>query len=762
MENKFDFAIFPIQPNMKIPYSHIIDKEHRGGFYTATKNMDIINNWETKLKKCNWAIATGKASNVIVIDIDVKGTARGFESFKKMLEGKPEMPKTYTVKTPSSGVHFYFKYRPDVKTKINLGMFGGIDIKTDGGYVLIPNSRIGDNIYKVVEDTDIQPMPDWLAKEINPQNDIHIQELPSDKSPTPQLLQKSIQLNSINLSHARKRGQIIYDKYIKQTTEGTRNKVLLSMLCQMRDNIIPFGIAEEYTKAFVIDINATNFTLAEGLKVLSQAYKYPARLPSFKSLTEETSDFQIKLKKLETKVDIDQYSIAEFLSESNLNIKHIEEKGWIFYDEKLGYWDMETGESKVVNIIAQLLRDLKEKHKDNKTLLKKLELNDYNIKGIKNLLKSITNVSFADFTPEPYLINTKECVVDLRNCKTYQHHRDFKFTCKTEARYDPSLDQSFVYDILREALEKPDEIQYENITNIMYFLMCLGYMITGERCEETAFYVFGPPRAGKSLIVNMLYSCLGGFAGHINIDSVCSNNNIKDNQNFTLANVVNKRLVVSSETDKDTRFDGAKIKALTGGEPVTCAFKFKNLFTTNSFPKMLFTSNHELDLDANDDAVWTRFRIFYFPNSHKDNPDTTLKDKLWKERDAFFSLICEASSFWYNWHNAGHKLGHTPSMNNYMSERLVELDAIGSFLNENYYYLPTIEEYCERKTIFYTIKELYQQYRDWCTNNFIDYPLMKKSFSAVLKNRGFKKTMKNNERGYLIMAKALPKSNYDY
>ena len=318
MENKFNFAIFPIQPNMKIPYSHIVDKEKRGGFYTATKDMDIISNWETKLKKCNWAIATGEKSNVIVIDIDVKGNAKGFESFKKMIEGKPEMPKTYTVKTPSSGLHFYFKYRSDVKSKINVGLYGGVDIKTDGGYVLIPKSKIGDSIYKVVEDTEIQPMPDWLVKEINPQKEEQQQLVP-----TPKILLKTTQLDSINLSHARKRGQIIYDKYIKQATEGTRNKVLLSMLCQMRDNIIPFGIAEEYTKAFVIDINATNFTLAEGLKVLSQAYKYPARLPSFKSLTEETEDFKIKLKKLESKVDIDQYSIAEFLSESNLNIKHI-------------------------------------------------------------------------------------------------------------------------------------------------------------------------------------------------------------------------------------------------------------------------------------------------------------------------------------------------------------------------------------------------------------------------------------------------------
>jgi putative DNA primase/helicase len=756
MDNKFNFAIFPIQPNMKIPYSHILDKNKRGGFYTATKDMAAITNWELKLPKSNWAIATGKASNVIVIDIDVKGNAKGFESFKKMTEGKPEMPKTYTVKTPSSGLHFYFKYRPDIKSKINIGMFGGVDIKTDGGYVLIPKSTIHDTAYKVVEDTEIQPMPDWLAQEINPKKE-EKQEL----IPTPKILLQTTQLSSINLAHARKRGQIIYDKYVKQATEGTRNKVLLSMLCQMRDNIIPFGIAEEYTQAFVIAINATNFTLAEGLKVLSQAYKYPARLPSFKSLTEEQEVFQIKLKKLEEKVDIDQYSIAEFLAESNLNIKHIEEKGWIFYDEKLGYWDIETGESKVINIIAQLLRDLKPKHKENKTLLKKLELTDYNIKGIKNLLKSITNINYSDFVPEPYLINTKECVVDLRNCKTYQHHRDFKFTCKTEARYDSTLDQSFAYDVLAQALEKPEEIQYEKITNIMYFLMCLGYMITGERCEETAFYVFGPARAGKSLIVNMLYSCLGGFAGHINIDSVCNNNNIKDNQNFQLANAVNKRVVVSSETDKDTRFDGAKIKALTGGEPVTCAFKFKNLFTTNSFPKMLFTSNHELDLDANDDAVWTRFRVFFFPNSHKDNPDTSLKDKLWKDRDAFFSLICEASSFWYSWHNAGYKLGHTPSMNTYMSERLVELDAIGSFLNENNYYMPTYEEYFEKKAIFYTIKELYQRYRDYCGSNFIDFPLMKKSFSAVLKNRGFRRVIKDNERGYLIMARTLPKTNYD-
>lgn len=755
MDNKFDFAIFPIQPNMKIPYSHIIDKDHRGGFYTATKDMAIINNWESKYKNCNWAIATGKTSNVIVIDLDIKGNAKGFESYKKILENKPQMQKTYTVKTPSSGIHFYYKYRPDIKSRINFGEKGGIDIKSDGGYVLIPPSKIDTKNYEVIENVEIQEMPDWLAELLNPPKE---QELPKA---TPILLQNSKQLTSTSLEHARKRGQIIYDRYIKQATEGARNKVLLSMLCQMRDNIIPFGIAEEYTKAFVIDINATNFTLGEALVTLKQAYKYPARMPSFKSLLEEKEEFKIKLKKFKEQPDIDQYSIAEFLSKTNPDIKYIEEKGWIYYDENLGYWDIESGEQKIIKIIANLLRELKEKYQNNKSLLKKLDLNDYNIRGIKNLLKSIVNVSFSDFMPEPYLINTKECVVDLRDCKTYKHHRDFKFTCKTEARYDSTLDKKFVYQIIYDAIENPDEQQYEGVTNIVYFLMCLGYMITGERCEETAFYIYGPSRAGKSLIVNMLYACLGGFSGHINIDAICSNNNIKDNQNFQLASIVNKRLVISAETDKDTRFDGAKIKSLTGGEPVTCAFKFKNLFTVNSFPKMLFTSNHELDLDANDDAVWTRFRTFFFPNSHKDNPDTKLKEKLWKERDAFFTLICEASSFWYSWHNAGYKLGHTPTMNTYLSERLVELDVIGSFLNECNYFMPTTEEIVTKKAEPIRISALYEEYRAYCHNNYIDYPLMKKSFSGVLKARGFKKVITKNQRCFYMIKKVLPKTNYD-
>ncbi len=103
------------------------------GVLDATSEQEAIYNWHSRWPEANWGIATGEASGVIVLDVDIK--SNGPESLKKF-----RIPVTPTVITGSGGLHYYFRY-PGFEVKNSSNKIGpGLDIRGLNGYVVLPPS----------------------------------------------------------------------------------------------------------------------------------------------------------------------------------------------------------------------------------------------------------------------------------------------------------------------------------------------------------------------------------------------------------------------------------------------------------------------------------------------------------------------------------------------------------------------------------------------------------------------------------------------
>ena len=122
----------------------------------------------TGFSNANIGVACGAASGIIVIDIDPRNG--GMETFRSLRKRGLEFPPTVAVSTPSGGIHAYYRYHPDVKgTKNPLG--AGIDIQTDGKYVVAPASHIGEQKYtwrKSPLGVNFPPLPSWAIKKLIP------------------------------------------------------------------------------------------------------------------------------------------------------------------------------------------------------------------------------------------------------------------------------------------------------------------------------------------------------------------------------------------------------------------------------------------------------------------------------------------------------------------------------------------------------------------------------------------------------------------
>jgi hypothetical protein len=134
------------------------------GFKDASTESAVISDWWTRYPQANIGMPTGQRSGIVVLDVDFD-PARGIDGnkpLKKLLEQHGPFPNTLIVTTPRGGKHYYFLY-PGQKITCSAGKLGaGLDVRGDGGYVLLPPSETDRGIYAYEQKVEMAEMPQWL------------------------------------------------------------------------------------------------------------------------------------------------------------------------------------------------------------------------------------------------------------------------------------------------------------------------------------------------------------------------------------------------------------------------------------------------------------------------------------------------------------------------------------------------------------------------------------------------------------------------
>lgn len=124
----YGFSVIPLIPGKKIPPFDWKEYQNR------LPGESELKEWFLEKKYNNIGIITGAVSNLIVIDIDNKNGKNGFDYINGL-----DFTEIPSVVTPHNGLHLYFSYSEGVKT---IASEKGIDIRSDGGYVVAPPSVI--------------------------------------------------------------------------------------------------------------------------------------------------------------------------------------------------------------------------------------------------------------------------------------------------------------------------------------------------------------------------------------------------------------------------------------------------------------------------------------------------------------------------------------------------------------------------------------------------------------------------------------------
>lgn len=147
--------VFPCDPETKAPLV-----EH--GFKDATSDPAIIHAWFDRLEPPMLAIPTGARTGLVVLDSDGDD---GAESLRKLEREHAPLPRTASAVTPRGGGHTYFAH-PGGEVPNSVGTLGpGLDIRGDGGYVIVPPSLAASGRrYEVDEEAPAAPLPAWLCE----------------------------------------------------------------------------------------------------------------------------------------------------------------------------------------------------------------------------------------------------------------------------------------------------------------------------------------------------------------------------------------------------------------------------------------------------------------------------------------------------------------------------------------------------------------------------------------------------------------------
>lgn len=149
------FHVFPIADGTK-------DRPLCRWSREATTDEATIRNWWLARPCANIGIATGP-SGLLIVDVDNKNGKDGNSSLVDLELMWGRLPATLSAATASKGRHLYLRG----STRNSVCRLGpGIDVRSVGGYVVAPGSRVdGRGEYRWECDVPVADAPEWLIEQ---------------------------------------------------------------------------------------------------------------------------------------------------------------------------------------------------------------------------------------------------------------------------------------------------------------------------------------------------------------------------------------------------------------------------------------------------------------------------------------------------------------------------------------------------------------------------------------------------------------------
>ena len=579
------------------------------GVKDATKDSEQIKAW--KWSNANIGVATGARSGLFVLDVDGDVGKKNL----RILQAKyGSLPVTVTVVT-GKGRHYYFRCDGDVHISNSVHRLGeGIDVRGDGGYVVGAGSHHkSGQIYRFangrgLDEIEIAQAPKWLLNLVTAKAvaspEVELLTIPAEK------LDRAKAYADAALGRESER--------LGKAPMHQRNHTL-NIAAFKLGQLMPYGILDsavvtqnlgQVARAVGLDNNEIEPTIASGLNAGRQ---YPRRLPFLRSdqQTRTVEPPQKSTDVITTQLaelgETDTDNAQRFANRFGTKVVYTPGHGWLVFDGKRWCQD-EVGQvielaKETARLIAHESAHLQtDDARAARSRFAEQSLGKGSLDRMVDLAKSLLAVEDSRLDADPWLLNVENGTIDLKTGRRERHDPRDLLTKIAPVR----ADRSAKCPLFKKFLKR---ITGDDAALRAFIQKAVGYSLTGITSEQVFFFVHSKSgKTGKSTLVNLIRDMLGDYGKHTPTDTLLTkqyDNNIPAD----LARLDGARIVTAIEANFNRHLDEAKIKAMTGGEPIVARFMRQNFFEFVPVFKLWLVANDRPRVRGTDEAFWRRVRV---------------------------------------------------------------------------------------------------------------------------------------------------------
>lgn len=563
------------------------------GCLDASLSEIQVRTWWQQWPDAGVAIATG--NGLVVIDVDPK--SGGEDGFEKMLAGR-KLPDTVVVLTGGGGRHYYFA-APRIPIKNRVGVFPGVDVRSDGGYVVAPPSRHQNGreyafeMSSVAGEVQLAHMPDWLLS----------------------LITAPAQGASVTPD-----GRPVAAPLPESIVEGERRKHLLSLAGSMRRR----GAGEAAILAALRSENGSGRVKPplDDVEITVLAGDIIKRYQEAKTVAKKKD----KVPSAHRSGLTDLGNAEKFREIYGADFRYCYTWGkWVTWDGKRWQIGADGEAERAAQCIPIQLHEDARVALENAALAQKegrfedaekmkswgAELKAWAIKSessarINALIaeaKAMLEVKYDVFDFDAFSLNCSNGTIDLKNGSLRPHNRNDCITKVIPTAYDPDAKCPFFDDFMKKVTlgNKPKED---------CIIRALGSALTGDQRDQVLFFFCGTGANGKSKLLEAVGGLLGPYAMNTGSDFLTEKGGEQHPTIF--AGLHGKRFVTTIEVGRGRKMDEPLLKMLTGGDVISARRVYEDFWEFKPTHKIFLAANHKPIISADDYAVLRRILIFSF------------------------------------------------------------------------------------------------------------------------------------------------------
>ena len=649
----------------------------------ATSDEETIRAWGKQYRQANFAVMTGAESGIVVVDVDADDDPAkdGRESWKRLTADHGD-PGTFTVATPSGGLHLYFEHPGGTVPSLDAGKlpeYPGIEIKADGHrLVTLPGSFYKDGReYRVVQDGEFSELPPWIL------------ELTTTKR---------------TVTHE---GEA-YRIDIGTIHEGQRNQILASVAGKLRRQ----GREPEAIEAAL---------QAENLKRCTPPLPESEVTAIARSIGryEPAPDL----------LDVDRFHNTDlgnadrFVHVHGANVRYCKEwSTWLIWDGSR--WARDRSNA-IFNMARSVIRAMYEAGHEIEDDKKRAESMSY-VAGCERRTRIEAMVALAASDPaiaitpdcldcHPFLFNVANGTIDLKTGDLRPHSRQDLLTKRSRVAFDLAAKCPRWDSFMSEIMSGDDAL-------IAFLKTAAGYSLTGDTSEQCFFVPYGLGGNGKTTLLEVIMELAGDYGMYTPTDTLMATRG--DGIPNDIARLKGARFVAAIEAQEGRRLSESTIKALTGGDTITARFLHAEFFDFVPQFKLWMGVNHRPVIKDTSPAMWRRVQLIPFLYTvPEEKRDKNLKAELLAELPGILNWAIDGCLTW----QIRGSLDSPSAVREATAEYRSEMDVIAAFLADR-----CILESSARLSA----RALYESYSQWCSESN-ERAVSQRTLGLKLKDRGF-------------------------